>query len=815
MADDIKEINDQINKLRAELGKKPLAPFDIADLEKAKALLSALGAEVREMSSDLNYISKSFKDSVNELSNQKSYLSDAKRSLNGIASIAQKVTEYRKGESSLNEKQLKNLQSQAKLKFEELRSILQSGNLSKENQKEVKKALEEQERFNNALEKTIGYQKQINKEIGLLGTGIGGVAKALSKLGFGDLSQPLIDAIEKTKNARLQMKLNKDEISQTTSEINAQNKNQLSADQLRAGFGGKELKQLQLKKDFLESQNVELSKQTSKYKNIAKALKDQFTQANLIDFALNRLTDALINSDAAASNMAKGLNMSYKEALATREELTKMATASGNNFVNTRGMQESLMAINQSLGTNVMLSEDMLIQFTEMREMAGFTNEELLGIAAISSATGKEMNDITGEFMAQAKISALQNGVLLNEKDLLKDIGKISAATTLSLGKDPKLIGEAVAAAKSLGMELSKVEGIADSLLNFESSITAELEAELLLGKDMNFEKARLAALNNDLATVAKEISEQAGSSAEFAKMNRIQQEALAKSVNTNREDLAKTLFVQEQLVGLTGDAAKEQEELLNRRIEEVGLAQAQKELAEGGVEGLREQAGMADKFRATMEKVQELFVMLAEPILVVADILSPILEVVGVLVQKISEFKDIIGAVAIGFGTIKLISMATSGSLLRNLGLMWQQASALAAQAVSFAIANPLTALAGVAAAGVAYAYLSSKSQKVGDMEIPAEGKTRISTQEGGIYKQYEPSKNDDIVIAPGAIEKMKNSNSTTVVNQTSPASEGILTESKRMNMLLERIANQPPRFQINSDDFFVSLSKYDFQVQ
>ena len=99
-------------------------------------------------------------------------------------------------------------------------------------------------------------------------------------------------------------------------------------------------------------------------------------------------------------------------------------------------------------------------------------------------------------------------------------------------------------------MEMSKVEGIADSLLDFESSIENELQAELLLGKNINLEKARQAALNNDLATVAKEISEQAGSAAEFTAMNRIRQDALAKSVGMNRDTLAETLFVQEQLAG-------------------------------------------------------------------------------------------------------------------------------------------------------------------------------------------------------------------------------------------------------------------------
>jgi len=42
--------------------------------------------------------------------------------------------------------------------------------------------------------------------------------------------------------------------------------------------------------------------------------------------------------------------------------------------------------------------------------------------------------------------------------------------------------------------------------LDFESSIANELEAELLLGKNINLEKARQAALDNDLATLAVEI---------------------------------------------------------------------------------------------------------------------------------------------------------------------------------------------------------------------------------------------------------------------------------------------------------------------
>ena len=126
-------------------------------------------------------------------------------------------------------------------------------------------------------------------------------------------------------------------------------------------------------------------------------------------------------------------------------------------------------------------------------------------------------------------------------------------------------------------MEMAQIEDIASSLLDFESSIENELSAELLLGKNINLEKARQAALNNDLETVATEIAKQAGSAAEFGEMNAIKQEALAKAVGMNREELAKTLFVQEQLAGASGDEATRRQELLNARIAEVGLGPSSK----------------------------------------------------------------------------------------------------------------------------------------------------------------------------------------------------------------------------------------------
>lgn len=634
MADDIKQINDEINRLRAELGRRPLKPFEQADLEAAKATLTGIRAQIREMSSDLDYVAKSLKDGVNELSNQKTYLSDARKAFSSISSISEKILDYRRGETTLSEKQLKDLQTQAKKRYEQLELIKNVGNLSQANRLEVIQALNDQEKFNESVERTIKHQKDVNKEIGLVGTGINGIAKAASKLGFGDLSQPLTEAIEKTKNTRLQMKLNSDQISEVNKQLTQQNARQLSAAQLRAGFGGKALKDLQLQRDALEEQNAELSTQTSKYKNIGNALKEQFTKANLIDFAIKEFVDALISGDKATGELAKGFNMSYEAASNLRSTLNDVANLSADVNVSTKGLQESMMAVGKTLGSNAVLNEKDLLTFTKLREQSGMSNENLASMQRFTLATGGTLEDNTAEFLAQAQITAQNNGVVLNTKQLLEETANVSDAIKLSAGGTATGFAKAAAQVKSLGMSLEQADNIANSLLQFEDSITSELEAELLVGKDLTLEKARQAALNGDLVTVAKEISDQIGSSAKFTKMNRLQQEALAKSVGMSRDDLAKTLVEREALVGLSAEEAKAGKETFDNLVKQYGVEKAQQMIKEQGFETLMKQQSIQERFGKSVEKLREVFISLAQPVL---DILDPLMEIVNEVLPLIN----------------------------------------------------------------------------------------------------------------------------------------------------------------------------------
>lgn len=362
----------------------------------------------------------------------------------------------------------------------------------------------------------------------------------------------------------------------------------------------------------------------------------KFAKANpllLIVSAAIKFVQLMFQADKETAKLAKSLNISYNQALSLRREFANLSLATSDVFVNVKGVSESFTAISEALGTGgstIKGSKELLATFTSIRERSGMTNEQLMGIANLTIATGTNLEKNTGEFLAQAKATSLSNGVLLNTKTLMADISNVSAATTLSLGKNPKAIAEAVAASKALGFELNRIESIQSSLLDFESSIAAELEAEVLLGKDINLNKAREAALNNDLATVAEEIAKQAGTSAEFAKMNFIQQEAIAKAVGMNREDLAKTLFTQEKLKGFTKEEAAERQKILDSRIKEVGIDQAMSEFSEEEFQRLKDQYATQEAFNKLMEKLQDIIVKNEKGILAFVRGLTAAVDLVG-----------------------------------------------------------------------------------------------------------------------------------------------------------------------------------------
>jgi predicted XRE-type DNA-binding protein len=448
-------------------------------------------------------------------------------------------------------------------------------------------------------EENLKIAQNYNTALGATGGLIGGVGEGLKRLGFdfGIVNDALTEAKEKMI-----------EVSEKVTD----------GGQKAATFG-----------DKLKVMGSGLS---SLGGNIASGLMDPL-------FLAEQFTSKLLEADDSAGKIAKNFGISYRQAAGLTDELNDAANASYLLNVTTQGQAEAFIEINNRYGTFAKLSEANLNTFQELKDTVQLSGEALGALYDISILTGKELEGLTSEFLGEAKALALQNDLALNEKEILESVKDISKATLLSLQAQPQALAKAVVQAKALGTTVEKVAQISNSLLQFEDSITSELEAELLIGKDITLERARQAALNGDIATVAEEIAKQIGDAGKFGKYNVLQQEALAKAVGMTREDLAASLLEREalaDLAGVEGDSAKER---FDNLVKEVGLEEAKKQLGDESLANMLASQNTQERFAAAMEKLQEVFASLAQPLLPVLDILSSMLNVLGPIVGAVSQF--------------------------------------------------------------------------------------------------------------------------------------------------------------------------------
>jgi hypothetical protein len=217
---------------------------------------------------------------------------------------------------------------------------------------------------------------------------------------------------------------------------------------------------------------------------------------------------------------------------------------------------ETAAELTKQLGVSATLvfAPDQIAQIAEAKNLLGLSAEQAGRMGILMKTTGKSADDIgqgiydTVNAYNGANKAGIAHGVVL------QDVLSASDSITASLGNSEKRIGAAATAARGLGLSLSEVDVIAGSLLNFEDSIAAELEAQLITGKNINLSKARELALNNDLEGVANELKKNGASAAEFAGMQRHEQESLAKALGMSRDQLAKSVLTQEAMNSMTAD---------------------------------------------------------------------------------------------------------------------------------------------------------------------------------------------------------------------------------------------------------------------
>ncbi len=255
--------------------------------------------------------------------------------------------------------------------------------------------------------------------------------------------------------------------------------------------------------------------------------------------------------NAAIADTRKELGVSYTNAALITAENKVLATVAKGYGLTAEDISSAQAAIREDLGASVRESMDLSLSFARTAAATGQTSEQLgdtLSLMESISSSSREV--LLNQIRTNASmIEAAGIAPALVMQDLAEN-----AEFFAQFAKDggSNLIGAGVAARK-LGLDMSTLAGTAESLLDFESSIEKQLEASLLLGRNINLDKARQLAFTGDIEGMQREILKQVGSEAEFAEMNYLARQKLAESVGMNVEQLSR--LVRNNTAGAPGAA--------------------------------------------------------------------------------------------------------------------------------------------------------------------------------------------------------------------------------------------------------------------
>lgn len=297
------------------------------------------------------------------------------------------------------------------------------------------------------------------------------------------------------------------------------------------------------------SKKLELGKAANDSDNFGQALGKvavnlgkSISATDLLVAGIKKLFDAVKSADTNVANIRRNFGVTASEGIKLNDRFAKIALSTGDLTANVESLQEANQNINDQLGIQVVYNDELLISANALVKRNKLSAEAAAGFSQQVLATGVGAEELRRISFETVTAIERQTGVQLNANRILEESNKISGQLRANLLRTPDGLVKAVATAKTLGVEMSEIAGIAGQLLDFESSITKELEAELLIGKDLNLEQARLLALQGKSDEAVESLVSQVGTLEDFQKLNVIQQNALASAVGMTSDQLATTV---------------------------------------------------------------------------------------------------------------------------------------------------------------------------------------------------------------------------------------------------------------------------------
>jgi len=410
--------------------------------------------------------------------------------------------------------------------------------------------------------KLIGELKEINKKR------IEGLSQAEQSMGSMGSMYSNLNSLEQT---RIETALNLKDINDRGNDSQQAAANEMaSINQKIAGLTSTDLAQkIELTNQY-DAQAEILGTGKNISKDIVDNLKNQNTQANNYASMTKESKELLQGQHDVLDGISKTINGTLSTVKTLYGNITgavgglisglgvvvgKIGEANmelGTSFLQTDGVARKAGVLSLVFGDAVSNAKDLSAALGDtnkatfelqasvglMSTNMGISGGEATKLVSAFSMLNGNSTDVALDMSKTSQEFAKQNGII--PAQLMGDLANSTEEFAL-FGKDGgQNILRAAGYAAKLGVNMATLSGISEGLLDFETSVTKELELGVMLGKNINLNKARELAYSGDIEGATKETLKQLGGVEAFNKMDYFQKKQTADLLGVSVAELQK-----------------------------------------------------------------------------------------------------------------------------------------------------------------------------------------------------------------------------------------------------------------------------------
>ena len=603
-AQELAKLLREIETLSRSLGKNiDLSAF--SDLEKSayaiRATVKSLRNEFKSLNSDLDDLVDTFGDLVKKIKSAEEGSKKTIKVFDGFNDIARKIYDHQRGYNELSEddadllvtklknqkKRLEDLQKQLKLEEDHFEKKKKDNTLTQDALDEINDKIKEnqkaQEKINDLLSdqndeystllskaKSIRQQQEnLQKAFGLSGAAIDGVGKAFNKIGLGSLADQL--GLDK---AKAKMKDTADRIT------DGGKKGAHLVTQFRvlgAGMGSLGKSIMKNLTDPLVLAGIAAKAVSTGVGLIKKGFSLLKGGISSVVGFVQKLWGMADQFAAVFEKYAKAGQFAAQNFSAMGAGIGKItsglnAAAAADPFMRVAEAGPALKAIVDGVG---IFKANMTKSTKEAHDFSywlGYSADETGRLYRLSATNNKTMTDTSAEMRAQGYLLNKQHKTSLDLRKVEKVALSSSLATNATLKNNTKALFEASFYATKLGMTLDEMRASAAGVLDFESSISAQLEYQTLSGKELNLDALQQATAAHDTVGIAREMNKLVEEHGAGLLENKFIADSFGKALNVSG-DKALEMYENIRLANQLGEDQADVEATIARMMKEQGIS--------------------------------------------------------------------------------------------------------------------------------------------------------------------------------------------------------------------------------------------------